>query len=125
MIAQAWKRGDICPVSGNNDIGLAVFAASRGHTLMLNMLEAMHVERRDLLNACRAALDTPVVRGMGGANSKAEGLASGLGEDEVLSVQCVVVGGTRGQATNRAGGGGGGRVKGRNEDGEVDKFHRG
>jgi cysteine synthase A len=90
MIDAAERSGDLQPggtiveaTSGNTGIGLAAVAAARGYDCVLTMPESMSEERRTMLAALGAALElTPAEEGMGGANRRAEELATA--DDAVL-----------------------------------------
>jgi cysteine synthase A len=85
MIDAAEDAGALSPggtvveaTSGNTGIGLATVAAARGYDCVLTMPESMFEERRTTLAAIGADLElTPAEEGMGGANRRAEELATG------------------------------------------------
>jgi len=90
MIDAAERSGELSPggtiveaTSGNTGIGLAAVAAARGYDCVLTMPESMSEERRTMLGALGAELElTPAEEGMGGANRRAEELATA--DDAVL-----------------------------------------
>lgn len=93
MIDAAEASGDLQPggtvveaTSGNTGIGLAMVSAARGYDCVLTMPESMSKERRAMLAGLGVALElTPAEEGMGGANRRAEELATA--DDAVLASQ--------------------------------------
>lgn len=73
--------------SGNTGIGLAAVCAARDYECVLTMPSSMSEERRDMLGALGADLElTPAGDGMGGANRRAEEIASEY-ENAILARQ--------------------------------------
>jgi cysteine synthase A len=73
--------------SGNTGIGLAAICASRDYECVLTMPSSMSEERRAMLGALGADLElTPAEDGMGGANQRAEEIASEY-ENAILARQ--------------------------------------
>jgi cysteine synthase A len=93
MVDAAEAAGELPPggtvveaTSGNTGIGLAMVSAARGYDCVLTMPASMSEERRAMLAGLGAELElTPAEEGMGGANRRAEELATA--DDAVLASQ--------------------------------------